>query len=99
MEESAAPTVTVTDGAAVADGGSLWIRISVDGEARDYSLDRALASRGTPRYDSIHGAHGVLSEGERRELRVLLERIADPAIWAGIVGTFIQVLKRPDESW
>ncbi|AZQ54996.1 hypothetical protein [Burkholderia cenocepacia] len=98
MEENAAPTVVVTDGAAVADGGSLWIRISVDGEARDYSLDRALASRGTPRYDSIRGAHGVLSEGERRELRVLLERIAAPAMWAGIVGTFIQVLKRPDES-
>ncbi|OXI31215.1 hypothetical protein CFB89_17180 [Burkholderia sp. AU16741] len=97
MEENGAPTVIVTDGAAVADGGSLWIRISVDGAARDYSLDRALASCGTPHYDSIRGAHGVLSEGERRELRGLLERIADPAMWAGIVGAFIQVLKRPDE--
>ena len=97
MKENATPTVIVTDGAAAADGGSLWIRISVDGEARDYSLDRALASRGTPRYDSIRGAHGVLSERERRELRGLLERIADPAMWAGIVDTFIQVLTRPDE--
>ncbi|MCA8404634.1 hypothetical protein LGN09_07015 [Burkholderia cenocepacia] len=96
MEENTAPTVIVTDGAALADGGSLWIRILVDGQARDYSLDRALASRGTPRYDSIRGAHGVLSNEERRALRVLLERIADPAMWAGIVDTFIQVLKRSD---
>lgn len=43
MEENAGSTVIVTDGAAVADGGSLWIRIAVDGQARDYSLDRALA--------------------------------------------------------
>ncbi|KVD40877.1 hypothetical protein WS61_02065 [Burkholderia sp. ABCPW 11] len=98
MEENAASPVIVTDGAAAADGGSLWIRISVDGAARDYSLDRALASRGTPRYDSIRGAHGMLSSEERRELRGLLERIADPAMWAGIVGTFIEVLKRPDAS-
>lgn len=96
MEENAGPTVIVTDGAAVADGGSLWIRIAVDGQARDYSLDRALASRGTPRYDSIRGTHGVLSNEERRALRVLLERIADPAMGAGIVGTFIEVLKRAD---
>ncbi|MCG3102303.1 DUF1275 domain-containing protein, partial [Enterobacter sp. DRP3] len=34
------------------------------------------------------GTHGVLSNEERRALRVLLERIADPAMWAGIVGTF-----------
>ncbi|KVD99524.1 hypothetical protein [Burkholderia anthina] len=97
MEENAAPTVVVTDGAAVADGGSLWIRISVDGEPRDYSLHRALASRGTPSYDSIRGAHGVLSNDERRELRRLLARIADPAMWRGIVRTFIEVLERPDE--
>ncbi|WP_027781927.1 MULTISPECIES: hypothetical protein [Burkholderia] len=98
MKENISTAVIVTDGAAAADGGSLWIRISVDGAARDYSLDRALASRGTPRYDSIRGEHGLLSNAERRELRVLLERIADPAMWAGIVGTFIQVLKRPDAS-
>ncbi|AOI74890.1 hypothetical protein WS54_00605 [Burkholderia sp. NRF60-BP8] len=96
--EKMPPPVIVTDGAAAADGGSLWIRISVDGAARDYSLDRALASRGTPRYDSIRGAHGVLSNEERQELRVLLERIADPGMWAGIVGAFIQVLNRPDAS-
>ncbi|MBR8040892.1 hypothetical protein KDW40_00755 [Burkholderia cenocepacia] len=98
MEENTAPTVMVTDGAALADGGSLWIRISVDGQAQDYSLDRALASRGTPRYDSIRGARGVLSNEERRALRVLLERIAHRAMWAGIVDTFIQVLKRSDAS-
>lgn len=98
MEENTAPTVIVADGAALADGGSLWIRILVGGQARDYSLDRALASRGTPRYDCIRGAHGVLSNEERRALRVLLERIVDRAMWAGIVDTFIQVLKRSDAS-
>ena len=96
MEDKPAPTVIVTDVAAVADGGSLWIRISVDGQVRNYSLDRALASRGTPRYDTISGGDGVLSKGERQELRGLLANIADPAMWAGIVGTFIEVLKRPD---
>ncbi|KVH58724.1 hypothetical protein WS89_01655 [Burkholderia sp. MSMB1072] len=87
MEENTAPAVIVTDGAAAADGGSPWIRISVDGEAPPlFARSRACV------------VHGVLSNEERRELRVPLERIADPAMWAGIVGTFIQVLKRPDAS-
>jgi len=97
MEEDTAPTtVMVTDGAAAADGGSLWIQISIDGQVRNYLLDRALASRGTPRYDTICGAHGVLSKGERKELRGWLTCIADPAMWAGIVSTFVEVLSRPD---
>lgn len=98
MKESAVPTVIVTDGAAATDGGSLWIRIAVNGQARDYSLDRALASRGTPRYDTISGAHGPLSKGDRKELLALLRSIADPAMWAGMVGTFIQVLQASEDA-
>ena len=45
MEENTAPTVIVTDRAAAADGGSLWIRIAVNGKAGNYSLNRALAAR------------------------------------------------------
>lgn len=93
MEENTVPTVIVTDGAAAADGGSLWIRIAVNGQARNYSLNRALASRGTPHYNSISGAHGPLSKGERKELLALLRSIADPAMWAAMVGTFMQVLQ------
>jgi hypothetical protein len=96
MEENAVPTVIVTDGAAAADGGSLWIRIAVNGQSRNYALDRALASRGTPRYNTISGAHGPLSKGERKELLSLLRSIADPAMWAGMVGTFVQVLQTPE---
>ncbi|WFN13290.1 hypothetical protein LXE92_20270 [Burkholderia contaminans] len=92
------PTVIVTDGAAATDGGSLWIRIAVNGQARDYSLDRALASRGTPRYDTLSGAHGPLSKGDRKELLALLRSIADPAMWAGMVGTFIQVLQASEDA-
>ncbi|WP_423395452.1 hypothetical protein [Burkholderia sp. LMG 21824] len=51
------PTVIVTDGAAAADGGSLWIRIDVNGQAGNLLPDRALASRGTPRYNAISGDH------------------------------------------
>ncbi|AKM43028.1 hypothetical protein WR30_30105 [Burkholderia contaminans FFH2055] len=98
MEESAVPTVIVTDGAAAADGGSLWIRIAVDGQARHYSLDRALASRGTPRYNTISGAHGPLSKGERKELLALLRSIADPVMWAAMVATFIQVLQASEDT-
>ncbi|VWB38411.1 hypothetical protein BLA14095_01568 [Burkholderia lata] len=96
MEENTVHTVIVTDGASAADGGSLWIRIDVGGQARNYLLDRALASRGTPRYNTISGEHGSLSKGERKELLVLLRSIADPAMWAGIVGTFVQVLRESD---
>ncbi|BBA40353.1 hypothetical protein BCCH1_27780 [Burkholderia contaminans] len=92
------PTVIVTDGAAATDGGSLWIRIAVNGQARDYSLDRALASRGTPRYDTLSGTHGPLSKGDRKELLALLRSIADPAMWAGMVGTFIQVLQASEDA-
>ncbi|AOR71440.1 hypothetical protein BBJ41_28665 [Burkholderia stabilis] len=95
MEENTAPTVVVTDGAAATDGGSLWIRISVNGQIGNYLLDRALTSRGTPRYDEIRGANGPLSKGERQELLLLLARIADPGMWAGIVDTFMQVLTQP----
>ncbi|HHX4057123.1 MAG: hypothetical protein ACN6QT_00765 [Burkholderia contaminans] len=98
MKENAVPTVIVTDGAAAADGGSLWIRIAVNGQPRDYSLDRALASRGTPRYDTISGAHGPLSKGERKELLALLCSIADAAMWVGMVGTFIQVLLASEDT-
>ncbi|VWB97374.1 hypothetical protein [Burkholderia lata] len=96
MAENTVPTVIVTDGAAAADGGSLWIRLDVNGQARNYGLDRALASRGTPRYNIISGAHGPLSKGERKELLALLRSIADPAMWAGMVGTFVQVLQASD---
>lgn len=98
MKENAVPTVIVTDGAAATDGGSLWIRIAVSGKARDYSLDRALASRGAPRYDTISGAHGPLSKGDRKELLALLRSIADAAMWAGMVGTFIQVLQASEDA-
>jgi hypothetical protein len=93
MEENTAPTVIVTDGAAAADGGSLWIRIAVNGQDRNYLLDRALASRGTPRYNTISGGHGPLSKGERKELLALLRSIAAPGMWAGMLGTFMQVLQ------
>ncbi|MDN7877207.1 hypothetical protein [Burkholderia aenigmatica] len=93
MEENTVPTVVVTDGAAATDGGSLWIRIAVNGQAHNYLLDRALASRGTPRYNTISGAHGPLSKAERKILLALLRRLADPAMCAGIVGTFVQVLQ------
>ncbi|MCA8000844.1 hypothetical protein [Burkholderia metallica] len=96
MEKNTVPTVIVTDGAAAADGGSLWIRIDVNRQARHYVLDRALASRGTPRYNTVSGEHGPLSKGERKKLLALLRSIADPAMWAGMVGTFIQVLQASD---
>ncbi|WP_275557389.1 hypothetical protein [Burkholderia sp. MS455] len=38
----------------------------------------------------------MLSKGERQEWPGLLDRSADPAMRAGIVGTFMQVLKRSD---
>ncbi|WP_368042299.1 hypothetical protein [Burkholderia pyrrocinia] len=84
----------MTDGAAVADGGSPWIRISANGRIGNYLLDRALASRGAPRHDAIRGANGLLSKGERQALVSLQERIADPGMRAGIAGTLMQVLKR-----
>jgi len=98
MEENTVPTVIVTDGAAAADGGSLWIQVAVNGQARNYSLDRALASRGTPRYNTISGTHGPLSKGQRKELLTLLRSIADPAMWAGMVGTFVQVLQASEDE-
>ncbi|VWB14512.1 hypothetical protein BLA23254_00522 [Burkholderia lata] len=98
MEENTVPTVIVTDGAAAADGGSLWIQVAVNGQARHYSLDRALASRGTPRYNTISGTHGPLSKGQRKELLALLRSIADPAMWAGMVGTFVQVLQASEDE-
>ncbi|WP_321846361.1 hypothetical protein [Burkholderia cepacia] len=98
MEENTVPTVIVIDGAAAADGGSLWIRIDVNGQARNYVLDRALASRGTPRYNTISGAQGPLSKGERKEALALLRSIADPAMWAGMVGTFTQVLQASEDE-
>ncbi|WP_230946196.1 hypothetical protein [Burkholderia cepacia] len=98
MEENTVPTVIVIDGAAAADGGSLWIRIDVNGQARHYVLDRALASRGTPRYNTVSGAHGPLSKGERKEALALLRSIADPAMWAGMIGTFLQVLQASEDE-
>ncbi|CAB3750414.1 hypothetical protein B7G54_06305 [Burkholderia puraquae] len=98
MEENTVPVVIVTDGAAAADGGSLWIRIAVNGQARNYLLDRALTSRGTPRYNTISGEHGPLSKGDRKELLALLRSIADPAMWAGIAGAFVQVLQASDDE-
>ncbi|WP_175965383.1 hypothetical protein [Burkholderia sp. BCC0322] len=91
--EDAVPTVIVTDGAAAADGGSLWIRIDVNGQARNVLPDRALASRGTPRYNAISGEHGSPSKGERKEWLALLCSIAASAMRAGRVGAFMQVLR------
>ncbi|WP_258170565.1 hypothetical protein [Burkholderia cepacia] len=38
----------------------------------------------------------MLPKGERQEWLALLDRSADPAMRAGIAGTFMQVLERPD---
>ena len=90
--EDAVPTAIVTDGAAAADGGSLSIRIDANGQARNVLLpDRALASRGTPRYNAISGEHGPLWKGKRKKWLALLRSIAASAMWAGRVGAFMQV--------
>ncbi|WP_162631745.1 hypothetical protein [Burkholderia sp. JP2-270] len=53
-------------------------------------------TKSVARYAAISAEHGVLSKGERQEWLAPLDRSADPAMRAGIAGTFMQVLKRSD---
>ena len=58
--------------ATAADGGSLWLGFGEYGQGQGYFLNRAIGARGTPAYEQISDAQGVLS---REGLRDLLEKL------------------------
>lgn len=83
----------VVDCAAAADGGSLWLQLSIGGQIRNYGLDRSLASRGTDRYGQISGERGRLSREELSELLLVLD-VPRQGICAPLVEEFVQFMKK-----
>lgn len=94
MTDAAFPSAIVVDCAAASDGGSLWLQLSIDGQVKDYGLNRSLASRGTAQYGSVSGEHGPLSGEERSKLLLMLD-VPQLGMCAGLVEEFVQFLKTP----
>lgn len=92
MKDASSPAV-VTNCAVAPDGGSLWLELSMDGQAQGYSLQRSLASRGTPRYDEISGEDGRLTKDQLQNLQSTLEDVLTHGMCAGIVQEFLKVLR------
>lgn len=86
------PLVTVVNCAAASDGGSLWLQLSVDGQIKDYGLNRSIASRGTAEYGSVSGEQGPLSKDDLSELVLMLD-VPQQGMCAGLVEEFVQFLK------
>ncbi len=92
MTTARRPVATVVNCAAASDGGSLWLQLSIDGQIKDYGLDRSLASRGTARYGSVSGERGPLSKEEISELVLMLD-VPQQGMCAGLVEEFVRFLK------
>lgn len=90
----ASPPAVVINCAAASDGGSLWLQLSVGGQARGYSLYRSLAARGTPRYDEISGEDGLLKKDQLQGLLSTLEDVREYGTCAGVIDEFVKVLKK-----
>lgn len=58
--------------ATAADGGSLWLGFGEYGQGQGYFLNRSIGALGTPAYEQISDAQGVLS---REDHRVLLDKL------------------------
>lgn len=93
MTDATASPAIVVDCAAAADGGSLWVQLSVGGQRRNYTLNRSIASRGTPQYGEVSSEHGPLSKEELRELLLVLD-VPRQGMCAGLVEEFAQFLKK-----
>jgi hypothetical protein len=74
------------------DGGSLFLQILLDGQTRDYVLNRSIASNDTSRYGEICGKNGHLSKGELRDLLFALDGPLDGKC-AKVAHEFLLVLK------
>ncbi|WGS53753.1 hypothetical protein LFL96_22165 [Paraburkholderia sp. D15] len=96
MTDYTSPSAVVANCAVASDGGSLWLQLSVDGEAKEYGLHRSTASRGTSRFEEISGEYGPLTKGELRDLLSLLDAIVEHRTCVGIVREFVKVLKKSD---
>lgn len=93
MTRTKPPLATVIDCAAAADGGSLWIQLSIGGRIRNYALNRSIASRGTPQYGEVSSEHGTLSKEEVSQLLLMLD-MPQHGMCAGLVEEFVQFLKK-----
>lgn len=96
MTDYTSPSAVVVNCAAASDGGSLWLQLSVEGQAKGYGLHRSTASRGTSRYEEISGEYGPLTKGELRDLLSMLDTIVEHGTCAGIVHEFVKVLKKSE---
>ena len=94
MTDSTSPPAVVINCAVASDGGSLWLQLSVDGQAMGYGLHRSIASRGTSRYEEISGEDGLLTKDELHDLLSMLDAILEHGMCAGIVHEFVKVLKK-----
>lgn len=92
MDPTPSPAIVVNC-AAAADGGSLWLQLSVGGQIKNYGLDRSIVSRGTARYGAVNGEHGTLSKEEISELLLMLD-VPQQGMCAGLVAEFVQFLKK-----
>lgn len=90
----ASPPAVVINCAVASDGGSLWLQLSVNGQAKGYGLERSIASRGTPRYDEITGENGLLTKDELQDLLATLADVPEHGTCAEIVHEFVKVLKK-----
>ena len=88
------PPAVVINCAVASDGGSRWLQLSVDGQAKGYGLHRSIASRGTSRYEEISGEDGLLTKDELHDLLSMLDAILEHGMCAGIVHEFVKVLKK-----
>lgn len=93
MTDATSPLATVVDCAAAADGGSLWIQLSIGGQVKNYTLNRSIASRGTAQYGQVSSQHGPLSKQELRDLLLVLD-VPRQGMCAGLVEEFVQFLKK-----
>ncbi|WP_054312624.1 hypothetical protein [Mesorhizobium sp. 1M-11] len=93
MTDATPSPATVVDCAAAADGGSLWVQLSVGGQIKNYTLNRSIASRGTPQYGEVSSEHGPLSKQELHDLVLVLD-VPQRGMYAGLVEEFVQFLKK-----
>lgn len=90
----------LVDCAFASDGGSIWLGFGENKVGAGYTLNRKIASRGTPQFEEIADERGTLSMGDRamllRKLRLLRPTLGDehPALLA--VDEFLKILGKDE---
>ena len=93
----------VTDCAAAADGGSLWVGLVGPSGKAGFVLIRSIPSRGTPQFGRVRSDAGeLLSPADTQQLCLRLSELQSSSLpCASLVAEFVRVASshaQPDHS-